>query len=344
MLRALVLVERDIAPPQRHRRAVDRGERRAQLVGDRRDELRAHRLERPLLGQVAEGVDDAVRHGDAVQREPQLARPEVERQRLRPGSRDHGLVGDRDARRDVRPAGDRLDGGPVEHVDAAAGPLRPRGAVPRADAAVGGRRRRRRRRPRPARARPARALQPRGRASRCRSRSRRAGRGRARTRDPRGCTCPSAPPRPRSWRRSCGRARRAEQTGGNARRSPSCGSAGSQLGPARRDRLTRGVGEARIWLAGTGASPAVASANATTLVPPRRRGGRRTGRRTRRRRAHPGARGPIPRRDLHRAARSPSPGTRGGHVLVRRRCRGWRCRPRRRPAPRARERSRRRPS
>ena len=87
-LRALVVVERDIAPPQRHRRAVDRGERRAQLVGDRRDELRAHRLERPLLGQVAEGVDDAVRHGDAVQREPQLARPEVERQRLRPRRRD----------------------------------------------------------------------------------------------------------------------------------------------------------------------------------------------------------------------------------------------------------------
>ena len=87
-LRALVVVEHDVAPPQRHRRAVDRGERRAQLVRDRRDELRAHRLERALLGQVAEGVDDAVRHGDAVIESQSSRVAEVERQRLRPRSRD----------------------------------------------------------------------------------------------------------------------------------------------------------------------------------------------------------------------------------------------------------------
>ena len=86
-LRALLVVERDVAAAQRHRRAVDRGERRAQLVRDGRDELGAHRLERALLGQVAERVDDAVGDGDAVDREPQLAAAEVERQRLGPRAR-----------------------------------------------------------------------------------------------------------------------------------------------------------------------------------------------------------------------------------------------------------------
>jgi hypothetical protein len=75
----LPLVERHVLAPQRHRRAVDRGERRPQLVRHRRDELGAHRLERALLGLVAEGVDDAVRDDHAVDREPELASAEVER-------------------------------------------------------------------------------------------------------------------------------------------------------------------------------------------------------------------------------------------------------------------------
>jgi hypothetical protein len=37
--RALVVVEPDVGALQRHRRAVDRGERRAQLVRDRGDEV-----------------------------------------------------------------------------------------------------------------------------------------------------------------------------------------------------------------------------------------------------------------------------------------------------------------
>ena len=53
-------VELDVRAPDRLRRAVDRGERRAQLVRDGGDELRLHLLERTLLGQVAEGIDRAL--------------------------------------------------------------------------------------------------------------------------------------------------------------------------------------------------------------------------------------------------------------------------------------------
>ena len=51
------VAELEVLAPQRDRGAVDRRERRAQLVRDGRDEVGAHLLERALLGQVAEGVD-----------------------------------------------------------------------------------------------------------------------------------------------------------------------------------------------------------------------------------------------------------------------------------------------
>ena len=93
-VRALVVGERDVLAAERHRCAVDRSERRPQLVRHGRDELGAHRLERTLLGQVAEGVDDPVRHDDPMDREPELTAAEVEWQRLRP-RRDPSLGGKR---------------------------------------------------------------------------------------------------------------------------------------------------------------------------------------------------------------------------------------------------------
>ena len=121
----LLVVERHVASAKRHRGAVDRRQRRAQLVRDGRDELGAHALERPLLGQVAERVDDAVRHRDAVDREPELAAAEVERQRLG-ARRGTACARDLDPRRDRRPARDRLDGEAVDDVRRRRGPSRSR--------------------------------------------------------------------------------------------------------------------------------------------------------------------------------------------------------------------------
>ena len=72
-LLALRLVELQVLALERQGRAVDRGQRRAQLVRDRRDEVAAQLLEHALLGQVAEGVDGALGELDAGDREPELA-------------------------------------------------------------------------------------------------------------------------------------------------------------------------------------------------------------------------------------------------------------------------------
>ena len=77
---------------QRHRGAVQRGQRRAQLVRDRGDELGTELLEPPLAGHIAEGVHDAVAQGGAEDGKPDL--PSFDLQR-------HGLG----ARRVVRVAG-----------------------------------------------------------------------------------------------------------------------------------------------------------------------------------------------------------------------------------------------
>jgi hypothetical protein len=66
------------AAEERQRRTGDRCHGRSQLVRGSRDEVAAHRLERPLLGHVAHGVDDAVSEVDARDREPALV-PELDR-------------------------------------------------------------------------------------------------------------------------------------------------------------------------------------------------------------------------------------------------------------------------
>ena len=77
-------LERDVVALQRHRGAVDRGERRPQLVRDGRDEVALQLLDGALLGQVAERVDGALRELGGGEREPELALAAVDRERLRP--------------------------------------------------------------------------------------------------------------------------------------------------------------------------------------------------------------------------------------------------------------------
>ena len=81
--RLLLVPEHDVVAAQGHRGAVDRRERRAQLVRDGRDEVALQLLDRTLLGQVAEGVDGAVRELGGRQREPELPARPVEGERLR---------------------------------------------------------------------------------------------------------------------------------------------------------------------------------------------------------------------------------------------------------------------
>ena len=78
---ALVLADLDVVAEQCLRRAVDGCERRAKLMRDGRDELALELVERALLGQVPERVDDAVLERDAGDREPDLAAFDHERER-----------------------------------------------------------------------------------------------------------------------------------------------------------------------------------------------------------------------------------------------------------------------
>ena len=76
---ALWLLQAVEAALQGERRAVDRRERRAQLVRDGGDEVGLRLVEPLVLADVAERVDDAVRERDARSGEPQLAALDLER-------------------------------------------------------------------------------------------------------------------------------------------------------------------------------------------------------------------------------------------------------------------------
>src|SRR5207253_1742394 len=83
--RALFLAEEDVVAQEGLREAVDRGQRRAQLAGDTRDELGLHLLDDALRGDVAEGEDPTgngsrrIAHDRLRQREPDLVRPAPDR-------------------------------------------------------------------------------------------------------------------------------------------------------------------------------------------------------------------------------------------------------------------------
>ena len=99
----LVFADLDVVAEQCLRRAVDGCERRAKLVRDGGDELALELVERALLGQVPERVDDAVLERDAGDGEPDLAALDHEGERPgvgAPWSRDRG---DGDGRTDSAP-------------------------------------------------------------------------------------------------------------------------------------------------------------------------------------------------------------------------------------------------
>ena len=91
--RALGVRELDVAAHERLREAVDRGERRAELVRDRGDEVRLHLLDDALAGDVAEGEDAAgdgparVEHDRLAEREPDLLVAALDRERALAGRR-----------------------------------------------------------------------------------------------------------------------------------------------------------------------------------------------------------------------------------------------------------------
>ena len=96
---ALAVLLGDPFALHRHRRAVDGGERRAELVRDGRDEVRLERAQALLLGHVAERVHAPLLEADAGERQPQLASAELDRggarRRLRdgrPGAHRHELL------------------------------------------------------------------------------------------------------------------------------------------------------------------------------------------------------------------------------------------------------------
>src|SRR5262245_25763292 len=80
---ARLVADVDVLTADRDRGAVDRGQRRAQLVRDGRDEVGAHLLEGAVLGQVAEREDRSLVELDRREREPELAALDLDRHRLR---------------------------------------------------------------------------------------------------------------------------------------------------------------------------------------------------------------------------------------------------------------------
>ncbi len=108
-------VELDVRAAEGLRRAVDRGERRPQLVRDRRNELRLDLLERALFGQVPERVHRSLLEADAGAGDPELTAAELDRHRLGVDQLAR-LARDGDPRRDLVPAIDDVRDRPAEHI------------------------------------------------------------------------------------------------------------------------------------------------------------------------------------------------------------------------------------
>src|SRR5207244_2843078 len=129
------LVQREVVAQQRLRGAVNRGQRRAQLVRSGGDEVGLDLLEPAHVGQVAECVDGAAEEADARDRDPALAAGGID------GDRDLVVAGVR--RRQywhlvgrVLPARDRVDRSTADHALRLDRGDRLGGGVPEADHAV----------------------------------------------------------------------------------------------------------------------------------------------------------------------------------------------------------------
>ena len=80
---AQIFGEDDVLALEGLRRAVDRGDRCSQLVGDGRDEIRLELLQPPLLRQIAERVDGPLREAHSGDREPELTILDLDGKRRR---------------------------------------------------------------------------------------------------------------------------------------------------------------------------------------------------------------------------------------------------------------------
>ena len=109
------LVEREVVPEQRLRRAVDGGQRRAQLVRGGGDEVGLDLLEPARVGQVAERVDRAAEEAHPGDRDPAFAARGLDRDQDLVVARV-GRRGDGNALDGGLPAGDRLGRGVADDV------------------------------------------------------------------------------------------------------------------------------------------------------------------------------------------------------------------------------------
>ncbi len=110
-----VLAE-NIGPPKRLGCAVDRRERRAQLVRGGRDEVVLELVHRALVGAVLERVDGRIGDVDAAEREPDLAPGDLEGEHARESARRAARAGDGDRRGDLLPAAEQLVGRPADRL------------------------------------------------------------------------------------------------------------------------------------------------------------------------------------------------------------------------------------
>src|SRR5438876_8090202 len=101
-LRLERLLELDVVAPKRQCRAVDRGKRSAELVGDGRNEVLADLFERAVLGGVAKRIDGPFLEADSRDGDPALCAVELEGQSL--CRRRAGRTGHWNARREMVPA------------------------------------------------------------------------------------------------------------------------------------------------------------------------------------------------------------------------------------------------
>src|SRR5207244_9512682 len=115
---SLRLGKRDVLAPERECRAVDGGERRAELVRDGRDEVRFEGLDGSLRGEVAKREDRSVFESDRCDRQPELAAVDLDRLGLRPQEAALREVGDLRPRPEdlVGAATDRLLRGEPGHL------------------------------------------------------------------------------------------------------------------------------------------------------------------------------------------------------------------------------------
>ena len=104
---AHLVSELEIRATECHGRAVDRRQRRPQLVRHGGDEVGTHLLDRTLLGQVAERIHRSLVEAHGGEGQPELAAVDLERDRFAAARRHRPRRRDRRSRAAPRGQGDR---------------------------------------------------------------------------------------------------------------------------------------------------------------------------------------------------------------------------------------------